>query len=313
LRNRDLGMRLLLGSLWGTAFLFITLGLRSFSPLLFAAFRFDISGAFLLGMAALLGQFALPRGRKQWLAVGIAGAFNVAAYHGFLFWGQQFTNEGVAAVIVGLNPVLTTVFSRWLLEDERVGPRGMLGLLLGFAGIALLALLKPGQLLDAQGIGELAVVAAIASWAMGSVLVKRTKHGMGVFAFTGFHSLVGALILHASSFALEGGGRAVFDPNGIESLLYLAVVSSGIGFAIYYALMEHVGPIRLNLVSHIAPIFANVAGIIALGDAPQPRAAIAFVLIVSGFSLVIQPAPARAPPPASARAEPEPAPLDAEP
>lgn len=303
LRARDLGLLVFLGVLWGTAFMFISLGLESFSPLLFAALRFDISGAVLLGLAVWRGKGALlPRGRAQWLAVGIAGAFNVASYHGFLFWGQQFTTAGIAAVIVGLNPVLTTAFSRAFLEDERVGRAGLLGLALGLGGIVLLATLKPGSLLDARGLGELAVVAAIASWAMGSVLVRRSKHGMDVFAFTGWHCIAGAALLHVLALGAEGGGRAAWNADSVVSLLYLAVVSSGFGFVLYYTLLERVGPIRSNLVSHIAPVAATISGFLVLGQPFELRAVGAFALIATGFWLVVRPSAPRAAPPTPATA-----------
>src|SRR3990172_3621624 len=121
----DLALLLLLGGLWGTAFLFIPVGLRSFSPILFVAIRFDIVGLVLFVLAFVHRAGSLvPRGRREWTAIVVAAAFNVAGYHALLFWGQQFTTAGVAAIIVGLNPVLTTVFSRALLADERGGAGG---------------------------------------------------------------------------------------------------------------------------------------------------------------------------------------------
>jgi drug/metabolite transporter (DMT)-like permease len=290
-RPANLALLAALGAVWGTAFMFISLGLRSFSPLLLAALRFDVSGLTLLAIALALrrGQLA-PRGRRQWAAVGIAGLCNVAAYHGFLFWGQQFTTASVAAVIVGLNPVLTTVFSRALLEDERVGTRGLAGLGLGFGGIVLLATLKPGALLDARGLGELAVIAAIASWALGSVLVKRQRHGMDVFAFIAWHSFAGAAVLHGLAWGLEGGGRAAWDAGGLASLLYLAVLSSGLGFIAYFTLLERVGPIRTNVVSYLAPVGATLAAFAVLGQPFEPRAGLAYAVIALGFWLIARPA-----------------------
>ncbi|HEV8359443.1 MAG TPA: DMT family transporter [Candidatus Thermoplasmatota archaeon] len=294
LRPADLGLLLALGAVWGTAFMFISLGLESFSPVLLAALRFDISGLTLLAVALALRRGQLvPRGRRQWAAVGIAGLCNVAAYHGFLFWGQQFTTASIAAVIVGLNPVLTTAFSRALLEDERVGAAGLAGLGLGFGGIVLLASLKPGSLLDARGLGELAVVAAIAAWAMGSVLVKRQKHGMDVFAFIAWHSFAGAAVLHVAALGLEGGGRATWDLPGLTSLFYLAVVSSGLGFIVYFTLLERIGPIRSNVVSYLAPVSATVAAFVVLGQPFEARAGLAYALIAAGFWLIAR--PARAP------------------
>lgn len=294
LAGRNLVLLLLLGVLWGVAFMFITLGLRpgdaSFSPLLFAALRFDLAGAVLLGVALWRRADLRPRSGAQWLAIGVAAFFNVCLYHALLFVGQPHTTEAVAAVIVGLNPILTTVFSRWLLTDERVGLPGVLGLVMGLAGIALLATLKKGSLLDAQGLGELLIVGAIAAWAVGSILVRRTQHRMDVFAFTAWQMLVGALFLHVGALLFEGGGFARWTGEGAVSLGYLAIVSSAIGFVIYFTLLERLGPIRTNLVSHVAPVFATLAGIVFLGTPFEWRVLVAFVFIAGGFSLVARPA-----------------------
>ncbi|MFA5860087.1 MAG: DMT family transporter [Candidatus Thermoplasmatota archaeon] len=292
LAGTNLALLVFLGAIWGTAFPFITIGLRSMTPVLFAALRFDIAGLAILSIALFRRADMWPRERKQWAAILIAAVLNVGCYHAFLFWGQQFTSEVIASVIVGLNPILTTVISRWLLTDERVGWGGVVGLGLGFLGIIALAVFKGGDsLFDARGLGELAVVAAILSWATGSILVRKTKHGMDVFAFTAWQMLVGAVLLHGSALTLEHGGHVAWTAAGIVALLYLALVSSALGFIVYFTIMERVGPIRANLVSHIAPIFAAIVGTLVLHEGIEPRALLAFALIVSGFGLVARPAP----------------------
>lgn len=300
--------------------MFITLGLPSFSPILFAAFRFDIAGAAILLVAVALafrrpapaagGRFAFlaPRGRAQWTAILVAAVLNVGLYHALLFYGQGMRLEdgtpalspAVAAVIVGLNPILTTLAARGLLSDERVGLGGLLGLLLGFAGIVTLASTKPGASLDVLGgadlfaldagrVAMLFALGAIASWSLGSTLVRRARHGMDVYGFTAWQMLVGAALLHLGSLVFEGGGFAVWDANGVVSLLYLAIVSSSVGFVIYFTLLERVGPIRTNLVSHVAPLFAALASYLWLGLGLEARAFLAFVLIAAGFGLVARP------------------------
>lgn len=293
LAGRNLALLLALGAVWGTAFMFISLGLPRFSPVLFAALRFDIAGGALLLVALARGARLMPRGRAQWTAIGIAAALNVGAYHALLFWGQRFTTPAVAAVIIGLNPVITTVLSTWLLSDERVGRSGALGLALGLGGIVVLATLKEGSFLDARGIGELAAVGAVLAWAIGSILVRRTKHGMDVFAFTTWQMLVGALLLHVVAPFADRPYFVIWDTAGIVSLLYLALASSSLGFVVYFTLLERVGPIRSNLVSHVAPIFAAIAGWVVLGSPFEWRAILAFLLIASGFMLVARPAAAR--------------------
>lgn len=305
LAGRNLALLLALGAIWGTAFMFITLGLPSFSPVLFAAFRFDIAGGVILLVAIVRERMGRrdrghvgmawhsklkPTSRAQWQAIAVGAVLNVAMYHAFLFWGQRFTTPAVAAVIVGLNPIITTVMSARLLSDERVGWHGAVGLALGLAGIVVLATLKEGDLFDPQGVGEIAIIVAIVSWALGSILVRKTRHGMDVFAFTAWQQLAGALLLHVVAPFADRPYFAVWNGDGIVSLLYLAVVSSSLGFLMYFTLLERVGPIRSNLVSHVAPVFAALAGFLVLGIAFEWRAIAAFVLIASGFMLVARPA-----------------------
>src|SRR5205807_1322034 len=120
----------------------------------------------------------------------------------------------------------------------RVGWGGALGLGLALSGIVSLALLKGGSLLDAQGVREIAVVAAVASWSLGSILVRRTKHRMDVFAFTAWQMLAGAVLLHLSSFALREPSGIAWDRDAWIALLYLALVSSAFGFIVYFTVLE---------------------------------------------------------------------------
>jgi drug/metabolite transporter (DMT)-like permease len=288
-RGSDLALLFGLAAIWGVSFMFISVGLDRFSPFTFAALRFDVTFLFILGIVLARGRgLQLPTTRAQLGAVLAAGAFMTCTYHAFLFWGQDSTTPAVAAVIVGLSPVLTTIFSHLMLRDDTVGKRGLIGLLLGFGGIVVLATLKPGDPFDKQGIGELAVVVAIASWALGSVLVRRARHGMDVFAFSAQQTFVGAVLLHIVAFIAHEPGILRRDLAGGVALLYVSIISSGIGFLVYFHLVERVGPIRVNLVSYIAPVFATLAGFFVLGHDFEARTLIAFALIAGGFLLIVR-------------------------
>ena len=291
----------LLSVIWGTAFLFIALGLRDFSPFLYAALRFDIAGPVLLLVAfARVGRAAVPRGKAQWQAVAATSTLNILGYHALIYWGQQHTLEAIASVIVGLNPILATFFSFLLLKNERLNRMGIAGLALGLFGIILLQVLKPGAPLDIQGLGELAVAGGVACWALGTVISRRIDHRMPAVTLTAWQMLVGAVLLHITAFAFEGGGRANWSTSGTLSLLYLALLSSGFGYFLFFFLVTRVGPIRTTVVSTLTPISATAAGILVLQDPVEARMLVAFALIVVSFALVTQPWRAPAPPPSAA-------------
>ncbi len=304
LASTNILLLIVLSAIWGTAFLFISLGLRDFSPILFAALRFDIAGPVLLLLAFTWARKdAVPRGRAQWSAVLAASLLNILAYHALIYWGQTQTLEAIAAVIVGLNPVFATIFSRVLLKNERVGAMGALGLGLGLAGIGLLEVLKGGSLLDLKGIGELAVAGAVACWALGAVVARRIDHKLPPVTLTAWQMLVGAVLLHVTALAAEGGGRAAWTDAGIVSLLYLALLSSAFGYSLFFFLVQRIGPIHTTVVSTLTPISATVAGVLVLHDPVEPRMLIAFAMIVASFALVTEPwkrgAPIKAPPEAA--------------
>lgn len=301
-RARDVVMMGILSIFWGLGFVFIKIGLESFSPLAQGAARYYIAGTVLLAIAVVRGKSLVPPDRKSWTAIFVAATLNTFGYTALLNWGEQYTTAGIVAVIVGLNPIITTVVARAVLPQDRVGWAGALGLVLGLIGIGLLVGLKPGTLLDAKGVGELAVVLAIASWAVGSVVTRRIGQSMDLFAYVGWNILLGGVICHIAAFALEDGGVWTWDRNGTISILYLALFSSAAGFALYYALLERVGPIRTNLVSHLAPIVTNIAGVLYLKNPLELRAVLAFAFILSGFGLVARRSTPPAPPAESAPA-----------
>ncbi|MDR5671716.1 Permease of the drug/metabolite transporter (DMT) superfamily [Halalkaliarchaeum sp. AArc-CO] len=276
-----------LAAVWGSAFTAIKAGLEFFPPVLFAAFRYDLAGLLMLGYAVYATDRWRPRSRDEWLLVGTGGAFLIAAYHAFLFVGQQGTTSAAAAVIVSLSPILTTGFARALLPDERLAILGVVGLLVGFVGVVILSNPDPNNLLDARTVSMLLIFLAAASFALGSVLTRRFDTGLPIETMEAWSMLVGALLMHGVSVALaESVADVEWTLEALVALLYLVVVASAAGFLIYFDLLERLGPIEINLVSYAAPVAAAVTGLVFLGEVPTIHTWVGFLFILTGFLLV---------------------------
>lgn len=280
---------LALAAAWGTAFMAIESGLTDFPPVLFAAFRFDIASLVMLGYATLVAD-PLPRDRRSWAAVGVSALLLIAAYHAFLFVGEteEAVTPAAAAVIVSLSPILTTVFARGLLPDERLTPIGIAGLLLGLVGVVVLAEPAPDSLLGADGVGKGLVFLAAASFALGSVITRRLDPELPDETLEAWAMVFGAGLLHLIAAVRPGEGLDAVNwtVEGIAALLYLAIVASGIGFLLYFRLLDRLGPIEINLVSYVAPVFAAISGWFFLAEPVSPATAVGFILILAGFGLV---------------------------
>ncbi|MFB6112729.1 MAG: DMT family transporter [Halodesulfurarchaeum sp.] len=277
---------MVLAAVWGTAFMAIKAGLGPFgdAPVFFAAIRYDIAGLLMLGYVLLKRTHWRPVGAAEWQLVAIGGTLLIAGYHAFLFVGEQQTTSAAAAVIVSLSPVLTTGFARAFLRDEGLTGLGVFGLFLGLIGVVILADPNPSDLLGGNAVGEFLVFLAALSFALGTVLAEYHDASVPVETMEAWSMIVGAVVMHAASLGIgENVAGVAWTLEGISALLYLAVVSSAGGFLIYFDLLDRLGPIEINLVSYVTPIWAALTGWLVLGETIDTTTVLGFGIIFLGF------------------------------
>lgn len=267
----------------------IKAGVAYFPPVLYAALRYDIAGVVMLGYAWYALEDPIPRTRGEWRLVAIGAVFLIAVYHALLFIGE--TDPGVtsatAAIVVSLSPVLTTAFARLMLPYERLETIGIAGLLLGFLGVIVLARPDPSNLLSSDVLATLLIFVAALSFALGSVLIRRSDASLPVESLEAWSMLGGAVLMHAASVALgESLGEVTITTEAILALGYLSVFASAIGFLIYFALLERLGPIEINLVSYTAPPVAAVSGFLFLEERVTLTTIAGFGIVMVGFLLI---------------------------
>lgn len=285
-----------LSAVWGTAFMAIKAGLGPFAeaPVLFAAFRYDIAGLLMLAYAIWSVDQWRPETRQEWVLVLVGGALMIAGYHAFLFVGELSTTSAVAAVVVSLSPILTTGFARLLLPGRALNRLGVLGLLLGLVGVVVISQPDPTALLSSTPVGEILVFLAAVSFALGSVVATAMDVSLPIETMEAWSMLLGAVMMHGISAALgEQVSEVVWSLDGVLALGYLSVVSSAIGFLIYFDLLDRLGPVEINLVSYATPLWAALAGWLVLGETVTVETAIGFVIILFGFWLIKREAIAR--------------------
>ncbi|ELY45818.1 DMT family transporter [Natronorubrum tibetense] len=287
-RYRNLGLFLALAAIWGSAFVAISAGLDHFPPVLFAALRYDIAGVLMLAYAAFAVDDWYPRCRSEWLLVAAGAVLLIAAYHAFLFVGQQHTTAAAAAIVVSLSPVLTTGFARAFAPSDALSAVGVVGLLVGLVGVAIIARPDPSNLLSADVVATLLVFCAAAAFALGSVLTRAIEADLPIETMEAWSMIGGALLMHLVSLGLGEPiePAAWTHPEALGALGYLAVVASAIGFLLYFDLLERLGAVEINMVSYVAPIFAAVVGWAYLGEVIDVTTVVGFGLIAVGFVLV---------------------------
>lgn len=285
---RNAGLFVLLSFFWGTAFVAISAGLAYIPPVLFAGLRYDLAGVIMLVYVIVASDAWRPRSRADWLTVTVGSVLVIALYNAFLFIGQQGVTSGVAAILIAINPILATGFSRLLLPHERLTPIGIVGLFTGFIGVGLVVAPDPSNLLASELLASGFVLLAALSVALGSVLMQRIESDISTEGTVAWSCVFGALGLHLLSFGLpsESLAQAEFTTGAVVAVTYLSIFASAIGYVIYFDLLGRVGAIEINLVSYAAPLFATLFGWLLLNEPVTLQTLVGFLVIVVGFALL---------------------------
>ena len=286
-RRRNLALLLLLGLIWGSAYPVIRYGIVvGATPIAFAATRYVFSA---LGFAAIAAATRLPRPSARALGLSALLGLPIVGVYGLLLYvGEQTTSGGLAAILIGVTPLLTTVFALPVLRGESLNRLGYVGLAVGFVGVVVLVAPPPGVTLASSLWGPVAVLGAAASFAVGSVLLRvrrpegETLWGVSVqFAVAaGFLGAVLPLLEPRSALPLTGGV--------LGSLAYLVLLPSVVGYTLYFYLHHHVGPGQANVVAYVNPAAAVTIGTFLFAEPFAWWELGGFALVLIGLTLVTQ-------------------------
>jgi probable blue pigment (indigoidine) exporter len=276
------------GLVWGAAYVFIRQGIvLGATPLLFASIRYAFSAAAFAALAAARRE-AFPGRRAFAISAGIGGTLIIGAYGGFLYWGEQYTTGGYAAVLASTAPILTVVVAYSMLPDERLRPAALVGLLLGFAGTVVLVVpeLAGGPIGTWEGPPFL--IAAFVAAAFGTVLLRRLGGGRQGLYQIGTQFGVGALLLAVAAAIVPTPEAFPVTTGTVEALVALVVLSSVMGYFLYFTLHHRVGPVRANTVAYIVPLVGIGIGSGFYGEPISLFEVVGFLIVVGGLTLLLR-------------------------
>jgi drug/metabolite transporter (DMT)-like permease len=289
---------------WGSTYLAIRIGVRDLPPLAMAGTRYLIAGALLYPIAAK-GRTQHPKPR-QWLACAPVAILLLVLGNGGLTIGEKTIPSGLAAVLVATVPLWMILFAVPI-QRHRVSRTAIAGLALGLIGVAILAGGSGGPT-GGHTSGILIVLAASASWGLGSVLGRRLPLPERALLGAAMQMLIGGAVLIVAA-AADGE----FDHLGTVhttswlALAYLIVPGSILAFTAYGYALAHLPLATVSTYAYVNPLVAVILGTTLLGEAFTLREALGAALVVGSVALTLgrsseAPEPGPEPP-----AKPEPA------
>lgn len=283
--NRSTDWLLLMGlvAIWGTAFAGLKIAAHEIAPAWIVAGRLVIGSALLLVCVRLAGERLPPLSDPAWPAYALIGALGTAAPFFLFAWAAGHMESVIVAICNGASPFFTAALTGLMLR-ERLGPRKLLGLALGFSGLAALASQDPqAGLGSAHTLAIVAGLAGAAGYAYANV-AAQTAPPVGPVSAAAMFSIAGAVLAAPVALFTSPAPMTASLP-ALASVALLGLGPSGIASIGYIVLIRRRGPLFTAYTTYLMPIWAAFVGILFLGERPGWIAALALALVLAGLAV----------------------------
>jgi drug/metabolite transporter (DMT)-like permease len=273
-----------LAAIWGSSFLFMRLAVVEFGALPTAAVRVAIAAAFLLPLMLWKGHG--PVLRRHWPVISVVGLLNSGIPFFLFSFALLSITTGLSAILNATVPLFGALVAWVWLRDRPAGSR-ILGLAIGFLGVALLAWdkasFKPGASGIAPAWAVLACLLACICYAVAASATKRYMSGLPPLV-TATGSQLGAAVGLALP-ALWLRPQQMPGAQAWLALVVLGILCTGVAYILYFRLIEQAGPARALAVTFVVPVFAVLYGAVFLGEQVTPWMLACGLVIVCGTAL----------------------------
>ncbi len=278
----------LLAAIWGSSFLFMRISAVEFGALPTAAVRVTISALFLLPLVWWRGL--LPELKKHWRKVFLVGVLNSAIPFACFAFALLSITTGLSSILNATVPMFGALVAWLWLKDRPKGSR-VLGLVIGFVGVAMLAWRATGSGLGFKatadgatpGLAVLACLLACVCYGISASYTKRHLTGMPPLV-TAAGSQMGASVGLALP-AIWFWPAQMPGANAWLALLAVGVLCTGVAYIIFFRLIENAGPQRALTVTFLVPVFAVLYGVLLLGEHVTLWMLLCAAVIVCGTAL----------------------------
>lgn len=281
------GMLLILSVVWGGSFFFNRVAVQELPVFTVVVSRVALAAIILTAILRLRGE-RLPRSGRVWAAFFGMGFLNNAVPFLLIVWGQQFIASGVASILNASTPLFTVLFAHFLTTDEKLSGGRLAGVLIGFAGVAVMIGPDAFRALGSNLAAQLACLGAAVSYAFAGIFGRRFR-AMGVTPIT---TAAGQVI--ASSTMLLPVMLVVDRPwtlplpsvAALAALVALAAVSTAFAYVLFFRILSTAGATNIVLVTFLVPVSAILLGVAFLGERLRPEHLAGMALIGAGLAAI---------------------------
>jgi drug/metabolite transporter (DMT)-like permease len=267
---------------WGSSFLWIKMGLASFTPVQMTFIRL-VLGATVLLVLCYAGRNRLPRDRRLWGHLVVAAFFGNAVPFTLFAIGERSVDSGVAGVLNATTPLWVLVIAIVLRTERELSATKIGGLVLGFVGTLLI--FSPWEMSFASWDALIILVAAI-MYAISFAYIGRFISGRGVAPIAlSASQIITATGLTAVAMPVYGLHAIHLHWDAAVAVTILGVFGTGLAFALNYRIITDEGPTNAATVGYLLPVVSVLLGALFLDEKLTPHVVAGMVVVLGGVAL----------------------------
>lgn len=273
--------------IWGSTYLAIRFVVETIPPFFMAGTRFIIAGLMLYTLTSVRGTSAPTS--AHWRDAFVVGGLLLLGGNGAVVWAEQWVPSGLTSLLIATT-ALWMVLLNSLHHRTRPSLGGIFGLLLGFAGVALLV----GSIENTGNNNMMVPAAAVVLlgaflWAGGSLYSRSAKASLSQLQPVAMQMIAGGVLLLSASLITGEWTRVMLDQVSMRSILswfYLIIFGSLVAFSSYIWLLKHTTPSRVSTYAYINPLVALILGMVLAEEALTTRNVIATIIIILSVAII---------------------------
>jgi drug/metabolite transporter (DMT)-like permease len=284
MKLRHIALLIFLGAVFGSAFPFIQFGLQSFAPLTLVGLRLG-GAALVLAVVLVLQRQRLPSSLNVWRHMLVVGMIGLALPIFLITWGEQHISAGFAAIIIATTPLFSALLAFVWMRADRFGWAHVLGILLGFVGVAVALDVTQFDAVSSSGWASFAVALSAVCYAFQGLYTQKTLRDQPAIVTAAGATAAGALVTLPAAFALEGLPTTTPTAQAMLGLLSLIFLCSALAYVLFFWLLERIGAPRSSMVTYLVPIFALFLGWVWLGEQIGAHVGVGLALVLAGLAV----------------------------
>ena len=275
----------LLGLIWGGSFLSIRIALNEVGFLTSVAHRTGWAMCILWGYV-WIRRLPVPLDRRIWVGFLGMGLLNNAIPFSLMAWGQLTIESGLTSILNAATAIFGVLLAAVFFADERLSARKLIGVILGFFGVATAIGLEHLLAFDPRSLAQLAVIGGTLSYAFAGIWARKRLVGLAPEVAAAGMLTGSTLIMLPAAWILEGPITLMIEPITWLAIGYYVIIATAMAYLLYYRILALAGSGNLMLVTLLVPPIAIVLGALFLGETLHPRAYLGFALLALGLVIL---------------------------